>query len=138
MRAERNQSDLALLLTEIDNFELFARDFGAVAKDDALRRVAKVLKGQARGYDTLACLDSDAHRFAVLMPGADDATLTAAAARLHRAVASMKLVGRALRVSIGAAIAKRMDAPLSVLTRESSMIERAIEQGGSRAVVVAT
>ena len=68
------------------HWELLERDFGAVAKDDAQRRVAKVLKGQARGYDTLACLDSDSHRFAVLMPGADDAKLTAVAARLHRAV----------------------------------------------------
>ena len=137
LRAERDESGLALLLAEIDNFELFARDFGAVAKDDALRRVAKVLKGQARGYDTLACLDSDLRRFAVLMPGADDVELTAVAARLHRAVASMKPVGRALRVSTGAAMAKPMDAPLSVLTRASTTLAHAIEQGGNQAVVSA-
>ena len=137
LRAERNQSRLALLLAEIDNFELFARDFGAVAKDDALRRVAKVLKTQARGYDTLACLDSDSRRFAVLIPGADDAELIAVATRLHRALATMKPVGRALRVSIGAAMAKPTDAPLSVLTRASATLKRAIDQGGNQAVVLA-
>lgn len=133
LRVERTQSSLALLVAEIDNFSVFARDFGVVAQDDALRRLAKVLKTQARGYDTLACLDS--RRFAVLMPGADDAELAAVAARLHRAVASMKPVGRALRVSVGVTMARPLDAPLSVLTRATSALERATSQGGDQIVV---
>jgi hypothetical protein len=61
LRAEGTESRLALLLAEIDHLGVFARDFGAVAKDDALRRVAKVVKAQARGYDTLACATMSAN-----------------------------------------------------------------------------
>ena len=133
LRVERTQSSLALLIAEIDDFAAFARDFGVVAHDDALRRLAKVLKTQARGYDTLACLDS--RRFVVLMPGADDDELAAVAARFQRAVASMKPVGRALRVSVGVTMARSLDAPLSVLTRATQALERATAQGGNQIMV---
>ncbi len=136
LRLERTGSRLALLLAEIDHFGVFARDFGAVAKDDALRRVAKVLKAQARGYDTLACLDS--RRFAVLLPGTDDGELAAIAERLRRAVSFMRPVGRGLRVSIGVAVARPIDAPLDVLQRATSSIERAMRQGGNQVVVAST
>lgn len=136
LRLERTGSRLALLLAEIDHFGVFARDFGAVAKDDALRRVAKVLKAQARGYDTLACLDS--RRFAVLLPGTDDGELAAIAERLRRAVSFMRPVGRGLRVSIGVAVARPIDAPLDVLERATSSIEHAMRQGGNQVVVAST
>lgn len=136
LRGERTQSRLALLLAEIDNFGVFARDFGSVARDDALRRVAKALKAQARGYDTLACLDS--RRFAVLLPGADDSELAAVAERLRRAVAFMPPVGRGLRVSVGVAVARPIDAPLDVMACASAALEHATELGGNQVVVAAT
>ena len=133
LRVDRSQSSLALLLADIDHFAMFSQDFGAVAADDALRRIAKVLKTQARGYDTLACLDS--RRFAVLLPGTDDAELGAIAARLHAAVGSTKRTGRALRLSIGAARVRPIDAPLDAWKRATSAIEEAMAQGGNRVVV---
>lgn len=133
LRVEGTQSGLALLLAEIDHLGVFARDFGAVAKDDALRRVAKVVKAQARGYDTLACLDS--RRFAMLLPGTDDSEMAAMAARLRRAVSFLPPLGRGLRVSIGAAVARPIDAPLDVMQRATSAVEQAMEQGGNQVVV---
>ena len=133
LRVEGTQSRLALLLAEIDHLGVFARDFGAVAKDDALRRVAKVVKAQARGYDTLACLDS--RRFAMLLPGTDDSEMAAMAARLRRAVSFLPPLGRGLRVSIGAAVARPIDAPLDVMQRATSAVEQAMEQGGNQVVV---
>jgi diguanylate cyclase (GGDEF)-like protein len=133
LRAEGTESRLALLLAEIDHLGVFARDFGAVAKDDALRRVAKVVKAQARGYDTLACLDS--RRFAMLLPGTDDSEMAAMAARLRRAVSFLPPLGRGLRVSIGAAVARPIDAPLDVMQRATSAVEQAMEQGGNQVVV---
>ena len=132
-RVERNQSRLALVLADIDQFKAFARDFGGVAADDALRRVAKALKTQARGYDTLACLQS--RRFAALLPGTEDAELVAVAERLRLAVAGLPPIGRGLRVSVGVAVAQPIDAPMDIMERARSALATATEQGGNQVVV---
>ena len=134
-RVVRNQSRLAVVLVDIDRFDAFAKDFGRVAADDALRRVAKALKAQARGYDTLACLDQRC--FAALLPGTEDAELAAVAERLRRAVALMQPLGRGLRVSIGVTVARPIDAPLDLMHRATVALERAKEQGGNQVVIAA-
>ncbi len=132
-RAERSQTSLALLLADIDQLQTLARDFGQVAADNALRRVAKAFKAQARTYDTLASLDS--RRFAVLLPGTEGSELAGIAARLGVAVAQMPPVGRALRLSVGVAVARFTDEPLDILERASMAIEQALTQGGNQVVV---
>ena len=132
-RGERNQSRLALMLADIDQLELFARDFGTVAAEDAIRRVAKALKTRARAYDTLACMQS--RRFAALLPVADDAEMATVAQRFRRAVEGLPPIGRALRVSIGVAVARPIDAPLDIMERATSALAQATEQGGNQVAV---
>jgi diguanylate cyclase (GGDEF)-like protein len=132
-RMERNGTALALLLADIDHYRVFARDFGNVAADDALRRVAKAFKAQARGYDTLACLQS--RRLAVLLPGTDAAELVAVAERFRRAVAALPPIGRGLRVSVGVAVARPADAPLDIMESAAAALGHATEQGGNQVVV---
>lgn len=132
-RMERNETPLALLLADIDHYRVFARDFGNVAADDALRRVAKAFKSQARGYDTLACLQS--RRFAVLLPGTDGPELAAVAERFRRAVAALPPIGRGLRVSIGVAMAQPADAPLDIMESAAAAVGHATERGGNQVVV---
>ncbi len=134
-RLERNQSRMVLLLADIDYFSVYTSDFGGAAGDDALRRVAKALKTQARGYDTLACLKS--RRFAVLLPGTDDAELEAVAKRFRRAVAGLPTIGRSLSISIGMAVARPIDAPLDIMGRASAALAQAIERGGNQVAIAA-
>lgn len=135
-RVERSQSRVALVLADIDHLRTYARDFGGVAANDALRRVAKALKTQARTYDTLACLQS--RRFAVLLPGQDDAELVAAAERLCRAVTAMPPIGRALSLSMGVAVARPADAALDLMESAAAALGHAFEQGGNQVVIART
>lgn len=132
-RVERNQSRMALLLADIDHFKVYARDFGGTAANDALRRVAKAFKTQARGYDTLACMQS--RRFAVMLPGTDDTELAAVAERFRRAVAALPPIGRGLRISIGVAMARPIDAPLDIMGRATSALTHATASGGNQVAV---
>lgn len=134
-RVERNQSGMALLLADIDNLKVYARDFGAVAANDALRRVGKEFKTLARGYDALACLQSC--QFAVMLTGTADAHVAAVAERFRRAVAALPPIGRGLRVSIGVAIARPIDAPLDIMERATSALAQSIELGGNQVFVAA-
>lgn len=132
-RVERSQSRMALLLADVDHLRHYASDFGGVAGNDALRRVAKAFKSQARGYDTLACLQS--RRFAVLLPGTDKAELAAIAERFCHAVAALPPIGRALTVSIGATMALPIDAPLDIMERARTQLARATARGGNQVAV---
>jgi len=95
--------------------------------------VAKAFKAQARSYDTLASLNS--RRFAVLLPGTEGVELVAVAERLRLAVALMPPVGRGLRVRIGVAVARTMEAPLDILQRATSEIEQSMAQGGNQVAI---
>ena len=132
-RVERLKTPMALMLADIDHLRLYASDFGGAAGNDALRRVAKVMKSQARGYDTLACLRS--RRFAVLLPGADKVLLTAVAERFRHAVAALPPIGRVLTVSIGATTAQQIDAPLDVMERARTELSRASALGGNQVAI---
>ena len=134
-RAERTQGSLAVLVAQIDQWDAFARDFGASAANEALRRVAKAFKAQARSYNTLAILSS--HRFAMLLPGTVSAELDAVGQRMRRAVEALAPLGRALQVSVGVTEAHAIDAPLDVMQRVTAAVEQASAQGGNQ-VVVAT
>ena len=134
-RAERTQGKLAVLVAEIDQWDAFVRDFGATAANEALRRVAKAFKAQARSYNTLAILSS--HRFAMLLPGTAGTELDAVGQRMRRAVMALAPLGRVLQVSVGVTEAHAIDAPLDVMHRVTAAVEQASAQGGNQ-VVVAT
>lgn len=133
LRMERSRSRLAVVVGEIDHFDAFARDFGAVAADDALRRVAKAFKALARAYDTLGCMQS--RRFTALLPGTEDAELEGFAERFRRAVALLPPIGRGLRVSLGVSFARPADAPLNIMQRATSALDHATQLGGNQVVV---
>jgi diguanylate cyclase (GGDEF)-like protein len=68
--AAHAQSPLAALLVDADHFRRYNEEYGHVAGDDALRRIANALaRAAARQEDCVARYDDDA--FVLLLPGTD-------------------------------------------------------------------
>jgi len=106
-RAARLNSNVAVLLLDVDNLKPINDTFGHHAGDRALCAVASVLRGAIRPYDI--CARSGGDEFIVLLSdcGADQAE--AKRLELQRAVEAMPFsVGERLRVrlsiSVGAAV----------------------------------
>jgi diguanylate cyclase (GGDEF)-like protein len=100
-------SPLALIMIDIDHFKLFNDNHGHVDGDHCLRRVAGIIGSFAREGSYFAARYGG-EEFTLLLPGVDVATARAAAERLRRAVADLRIVNRGapsgvLTISLGVA-----------------------------------
>ncbi len=88
--AAREESSLALVLFELDEFEAYVEVFGRHAADSCLRRVGQaVRRSLRRASDVVARLDGA--RFVVLSHAADEAGVLEFAARIATAVRELGL-----------------------------------------------
>lgn len=69
-RAHRQQSDIALLMIDVDHFKLYNDSYGHPAGDSCLARVAAVLAGNMRRPGDMAARYGG-EEFALLLPGTD-------------------------------------------------------------------
>ncbi|MFD1383617.1 EAL domain-containing protein [Rhodanobacter aciditrophus] len=104
-RAKRNNSQLALLFLDVDNFKRINDVLGHQAGDEFLKDVAKRLEGIIRSSDTLCRLGGD--EFAILV--SDLEQLEKIRALSDRIIDAMKppitLVGRSLSITVSVGIA---------------------------------
>lgn len=84
-RCVKNDSPIAMIMIDVDNFKTFNDRFGHVAGDRALSAVASILKRQFRPRDLLVRYGGD--EFAVLLPDVDLELATTIANRVRTAVA---------------------------------------------------
>jgi diguanylate cyclase (GGDEF)-like protein len=105
-RARRAGRPIALAMVDIDHFKRYNDEFGHVAGDRCLQRVATLLDLHARADDLAARYGGE--EFAIVMPGTDLDTALGAADRLRAAVEALgephPLVDeRVVTVSVGVA-----------------------------------
>jgi diguanylate cyclase (GGDEF)-like protein len=86
-RCRRYRTPFALAYLDVDAFKSVNDRFGHQRGDDLLRAIADLLRVELREIDMVARLGGD--EFAVLLPGADAAGTTGAAARLLAALRAM-------------------------------------------------
>ncbi len=97
--AQRNQSRLALLFFDLDEFKYINDTFGHRAGDAMLIRVAGEVGGQVRRNEVFARLGGD--EFAVLVPEISDEMLRVLADRITRSIALVRFEfeGQSLRLT---------------------------------------
>lgn len=102
--ARRHTLPLSLLMVDVDLFKGYNDEFGHVAGDAALVKVADVLRRAARASDTVARYGGE--EFVVLLPHTDGPQALLAAERLRAALAEDPTPHRPLTVSVGIAFLK--------------------------------
>ncbi len=98
-RAARQESEVSIVLFDIDDFQATNREGGHQAGDDVLRRVAAVLAESVRLVDTVGRIGGD--EFVLVAPGS--AGLTVARRVIEGIVSLPAVAGRPITVSAGVA-----------------------------------
>lgn len=84
-RAQRDESPVALVMLDVDNFKSFNDTYGHPVGDRVLRQVAESLRRVARESDTVGRYGGD--EFCAILPGADRAAASAFVHRLGQDIA---------------------------------------------------
>lgn len=98
-RATRQESQLSVLLLDVDGFGEINSDAGSPAGDEVLRHVAATLADQVRLVDTVARYGGD--EFAVIAPGGGGEVC---GRRVRDALLKREAAGKPISVSVGAVI----------------------------------
>jgi diguanylate cyclase (GGDEF)-like protein len=89
-RAIRNQTPLALIMMDIDNFKAYNDDYGHLAGDDCLRQIAQALAaGARRPADLVARYGGE--EFASVLPDTEAAGAVCVASQLQANVTALKI-----------------------------------------------
>jgi len=129
-RASRYPSIFGVLVLDLDRFKKFNDTYGHLAGNDALQRVAKVIRETVRSVDFPARYGGE--EFAVIVPEIDLASLAAIAERIR---ANVEALGD-LTVSIGAALFPQDGKDAQSLFNAADERLYAAKSGGRNRVVV--
>ncbi|CAG9179857.1 diguanylate cyclase domain-containing protein [Cupriavidus respiraculi] len=142
-RAQREQSQLALLMLDVDSFKAFNDTYGHVAGDDVLRRVAAVIRDNcARPADLPARFGGE--EFAMILPSTSPGGARLLAEKARRAIEGMQIphagstVSPYVTVSIGAAVlVPAIDVPFSRLVETADSGLYMAKRNGRNQVMMA-
>ena len=129
-RAGRSRAPLSLVMVDVDHCKNFNEEFGRVGGDEALQKVAAVLKSYARAYDYVVRYQSD--EFVVVLP---DTTLDGAQIVAERARAAVQAIAwrrKGVTVSIGVAAALTAEENATLLARLAAALDKARAAGGNQ------
>jgi diguanylate cyclase (GGDEF)-like protein len=131
-RAWRHQRDLALLLADVDRFKSFNDEFGHLAGDVVLKRVAELLLDRSRSHDLVARFGGE--EFAAILPDTDREGAMILAERFRRVIETAPWQERPVTISIGAAVASDLSTCRELIDRTDQALYAAKRQGRNRVV----
>ncbi len=133
-RAKRFETDLAVLMLDIDHFKQLNDRFGHPMGDAVLRDVARVLEEGVRSIDTVARAGGE--EFVVILPRTDAEAAERVADKLRARVAAhdvAELEGKArVTISLGVALLMPGEIGESLLARADRALYDAKEAGRDR------
>lgn len=138
-RTQRLGYPIGLLMVDLDELKLINDQYGHLAGDEALQKVATTLRESLREADWVARVGGD--EFAVVLPGCPSDRLAAIGEKLRSAVRGIRIGPSEqeqirLTVSIGGASYRELVADPDALVRVADEAEReAKRQGGDRVIV---
>jgi diguanylate cyclase (GGDEF)-like protein len=136
-RASRYPEQFGVLILDLDRFKKYNDTYGHLAGNEALQRVAHVIREAVRTVDFPARYGGE--EFAVIVPQIDGAALATIAERIREGVEAMPAPagGATVTVSIGAAIYPDDGAAADALFRAADERLYAAKAGGRNRVVTA-
>lgn len=137
-RAWRYQSDLSLLMMDLDHFKVVNDTHGHVTGDAVLVSFAQTVQQLVRKVDLVARLGGE--EFVVLLPNSSAEHATALAERIREAVSASHLLvdGKPLRYTVSIGVAQFDHRELSMtawLARADAALYHAKDQGRDRVVL---
>jgi len=130
-RSRRLDHPCALLIADVDHFKEYNDAYGHLVGDEALARIAAVLRETTRDVDCAARYGGE--EFVVLMPETRAVGAMETAQRIRTRLAGDALVGGKLSVSIGVAqFPEDGDGPEALLARADAALYRAKREGRDR------
>ncbi len=120
--ARRQGSAVSVLLADVDNFKDFNDTAGHQAGDEALRRVAQVMKDAARRSDIVARYGGE--EFVLVLPETNMEGARELAERIREQVAVLKGLAKPLTISVGVSSLVNADPGTEV----THLVERMIHQ----------
>ena len=140
-RADRDQTWLTIVISDIDFFKKVNDSYGHPTGDEVLRQVGKVFGGKLRGGDLAARYGGE--EFILILPGSNGVGGKIAAERLRRAIEELKLTGPsgqfAVTSSFGVAstCGPGCTGAMTDLVKRADTALYAAKHGGRNRVVVA-
>ena len=138
--ADHNQSDLCLVMLDIDHFKSFNDNHGHLIGDEVLKIVAKALVDTLKGTDMIARYGGE--EFAVILPRTPLGGGTIVAEAIRAAIASKELKRKstgenfgAITISAGVAILRHGEAPSSLIERADKALYHSKHNGRNRVTV---
>ena len=130
---------LALLMCDVDHFKAFNDRFGHLTGDQVLRLVAISVKQIVKGQDIAARYGGE--EFAIALPKTALRSAIGVADQIRRAVMNKELMKRSsgerlgrVTISIGVALLRPTDTPLSLLERADKCLYAAKHAGRNQVV----
>lgn len=144
--ARRHDTDLAILMVDLDHFKGINDAYGHLTGDAVLREVAARLAEEIRRTDTVARFGGE--EFVVLLPGAGASWAEITADRLRQRIRSTPVMvsGRAIPVTVSVGVALRNSVPGSsrasggahrLLAAADAALYQAKQDGRDRIVLAA-
>lgn len=137
--ANRTNSEIGLMMIDVDHFRSFNEEEGHDVGDMVLRHVAEILRESVRPYDLAARYGGE--EFTVVLPGSSIDTTLTTAERIRRIVEAMPITTRSGRtrhitVSIGCANrpAHAKEAPSLIQAADTALFQ-AKREGRNRVVL---
>jgi diguanylate cyclase (GGDEF)-like protein len=118
-----DEASYSVLMLDLDNFKRLNDEFGHLAGDEALVRVAGTLKATLRGAGSVARYGGE--EFIILLPGVRSDAASALAQELRRAVAN----DSPATVSVGCATRVAGELPATVVRRADDLLRLAKRSG---------
>jgi two-component system, chemotaxis family, response regulator WspR len=142
-RATREQSPLAVLMVDVDDFKKFNDTYGHLAGDEALRKVAEAArKTSGRPADLTARFGGE--EFVIVLPRTNLAGASALGEKVRQGVEDLRVahgassVGAYLTVSVGGAaiVPRRGDSYIALIETADVALYQAKRSGKNRVVTL--